>query len=215
MKFKRNKRSKPCKRNKPIKRQSKLLIKLSSWNSYIDEAYQLESLLAKKPKQLQIEFVGSGEIPADTALLMRSMILKRSPRTRIITNARSSLIGPTVLVWLMGDIRHLREDAQLRFRPSGPFGGQDAPVAWRDRCTCDECEIDEQNYIRVLHAINQFLPVNELAGQQIEIAVLKQFGLVENEKVDTFLAAAFGRDKERGEKQRPSRSKEPAKEAAT
>src|SRR5579862_6159234 len=113
-----SKRTKNTKRIKTVKRQSKLLIKLRSWSSFIDEAFQLESMLAKKPKQLQIEFVGSGEIPADSALLMRSMILKRSPQTRITTNARSSLLGPTVLIWLLGDTRQLREDAQLRFRPA-------------------------------------------------------------------------------------------------
>jgi hypothetical protein len=207
-------KSKRTKRTRAVKRQSKLLIKLRSWGGFIDEAYQLESLLAKKPKQLHIEFVGSGEIPADTALLMRSMILKRSPQTRIITNARSSLLGPTVLIWLLGDTRHLREDAHLRFRPAGPFGPDDAPVAWKDRCACDECEIEELDYIRVLQAINEFLPAKELAGQPIEISVLKQFGLVENEKVDSFLASAFGRDKKRGEEQRVSRPKELAKEAA-
>jgi hypothetical protein len=48
-----------------------------------------------------------------------------------------------VLIWLLGDTRHFREDAQLRFRPSGPFGPEDAPVTWEDRCTCDECEIED------------------------------------------------------------------------
>ena len=205
---------KRIKRNKSVKRQSKLLIKLASWGSFIDEAYQLESLLAKKPKQLQIEFVGSGEIPADTVLLMRSMILKRSPQTRIITNARSSLLGATALIWLLGDTRHLREDAQLRFRPAGPFSPDDAPVAWKDRCTCDECEIEEQDYIRILQAINEFLPAKELAGQPIEISVLKEFGLVDNEKVDELLATAFGREKERSQKLQPVVKTELDKEAS-
>src|SRR6516165_1222604 len=95
-------------RTKATKRHSKLLLKLRSWGSYIDEAYQLESLLAKRPARLQIEFVGSGEIPADSALLMRSMLLKRSPRTRIVTNARSSLQGATAIIWLLGDKRSIR-----------------------------------------------------------------------------------------------------------
>jgi hypothetical protein len=207
-------KSKRKKRTKAVKRKSKLLLKLGSWGNYIDEAYQLESLLGKKPRQLQIEFVGSGEIPADTALLMRSMILKRSPQTRIVTNARSSLLGPTVLIWLLGDTRHLRQDAQLRFRPAGPFEPEDAAVAWKDRCTCDECEIEERDYVRVLQAINEFLPVKELAGQPIEVPVLKQFGLVDNETVDSFLATAFRGDKERSENQRASSRKELAKEAS-
>src|SRR5262245_66051434 len=106
-------------RTKTTKRHSKLLLKLRSWGGYIDEAYELESLLAKKPARLQIEFVGSGEIPADSALLMRSMILKRSPRTRIVTNARSGLRGATLLIWLLGDTRLIREDASFHLRPAG------------------------------------------------------------------------------------------------
>lgn len=201
-------KSKRIKRIRTQKRQSKLLIKFRSWDSFIDEAYQLESLLARKPRQLQIDFAGPGEIPADTALLMRSMMLKRSPQTRIVTNARSSLLGSTVLIWLLGDTRHIREDAQLRVRPAGPFRPANATVAWNDRCTCDECEIEEHDYIQVLQAINEFLPVKELAGQSIEVSVLKQFGLVENEKVDSFLATAFRGHRERRGKQRASRRKE-------
>src|SRR5437764_10206675 len=126
-------KAKQTKRRKQTKRHSKLLLKLRSWGSYIDEAYQLESLLAKKPARLQIEFVGSGEIPADSALLMRSIILKRSPQTRIVTNARSSLQGATALIWLLGDTRMIREDARLHFRPAGPFVADEVTTGWKDR----------------------------------------------------------------------------------
>jgi hypothetical protein len=207
-------KTKRTKRNKSIKRSSKLVLKLSSWGNYIDEAYQLETILARKPARLQIEFVGSGEIPADSALLMRSMILKRAERTRIITAARSSLLGPTVLIWLLGDTRLIREDARLSFRPAGPFVSSDAPVAWKDRCTCESCEMEEQDYITVLQAINEFLPVKELAGRPVETSDLKQFGLIDNQKVDDLLASAFRREKERGQKKPPTAEKELAKEAS-
>ena len=36
-------------------------------------------------------------------------------------------------------------------------------------------------------------PVKELAGRLIHLPVLRQFGLVENEKVDGFLASAFAK----------------------
>jgi hypothetical protein len=145
---------------------------------------------------------------------MRSMILKRSERTRIVTTARSSLLGSTVLIWLLGDTRLIREDARLNFRPAGPFVPSDAPVAWKDRCTCESCEMEEQDYITVLQAINEFLPVKELAGRPVETSVLKQFGLIDNQKVDDLLANAFRREKERGQKQRPTAEKELAKEAS-
>ena len=168
------------KRTKGAKRHSKLLLKLSSWGNYIDEAYQLESMLAKKPARLQIEFVGSGEIPPDSALLMRSMLLKRSPQTRIVTNARSSLQGATLLIWLLGDTRLIREDARFHFRPAGPFVADDASTGWKDRSCFDADDMEEEDYVRVLHAINEFLPVKELAGRPVEASVLKEFGLIDN-----------------------------------
>ena len=196
-------------------RLSKLLLKLRSWGNFVDEAYELESLLAKKPRRLQIEFVGCGEIPPDSALLMRSMMLKRSPRTRITTNARSSLQGATVLIWLLGDKRQIREDARFHLRPAGPFVPEAASKTWRDRGFFDPDEMEEEDYIRVLHAINEFLPVKELAGKPVEVSVLKEFGLIGNEGNDRLLATAFGRVKERREKSRTSHQKEMLKAANT
>jgi hypothetical protein len=200
------------KRTKNTKRHSKLLLKLRSWGAFIDEAYQLESLLRKKPARLKIEFVGSGEIPADSALLIRSMILKRSPRTRIVTDARSSLQGATALVWLLGDKRLIREDARLHFRAAGPFVADEVSTRWRDRSFFHDEDMEEEDYIRVLHAINEFLPVKELAGRPVEVSVLKEFGLIDNEKTDGLLATAFGRGKERHEKPRTSKKQTLMKE---
>jgi hypothetical protein len=202
------------KRTKGAKRHSKLLLKLSSWGNYIDEAYQLESMLARKPARLQIEFVGSGEIPPDSALLMRSMLLKRSLKTRVVTNARSSLQGATLLIWLLGDRRLIREDARFHFRPAGPFVADDASTRWQDRNFFDADDMEEEDYVRVLHAINEFLPVKELAGRPVEASVLKEFALIDNEGVDGLLTTAFGRGKERREASRTSPKKELLKEAS-
>lgn len=202
------------KRSRGAKRHAKLLLKLRSWGNYIDEAYQLECMLAKKPARLQIEFVGSGEIPPDSALLMRSMLLKRSPRTRIVTNARSSLQGATLLIWLLGDTRLIREDARFHFRPAGPFIADDTSTGWKDRRFFDADDMEEEDYVRVLHAINEFLPVKELAGRPVEASVLKEFGLIDNAGFDGRLATAFGREKERREKRPTSNKKELLKAAS-
>jgi hypothetical protein len=214
MKGRMKSKRKRTKRTRSVKRPSKLVLKLRSWGNYIDEAFQLETLLAKKPARLQIEFVGPGEIPADSALLMRSMILKRSERTRIVTHARSSLQGATVLIWLLGDTRLIREDARLSFRPAGPFVTDDAVTVWKDRSFFDDDDMEKDDYVRVLQAINEFLPVKELAGRPVEMSVLKEFGLVDNAKVDDLLAIAFGREKERSQKLQPTVKKELAKEAS-
>ncbi len=201
-----------AKRTKRARRHPKLLLKLCSWENYLDEAYQLETMLAKKPARLEIEFVGRGGIPPDSALLMRSMLLKRSPKTHLTTNARSSLQGGAVLVWLLGDTRLIREDARVCFRPAGPFVADEASTAWKDRSFSDEEDMEEEDYVRVLHAINEFLPVKELAGRPIEASVLKDFGLIDNEAVDGLLATAFGRVKKRREVPRTSTKQAPIKQ---
>src|SRR5437762_2549962 len=96
-------------------------VEVWSYGNYVERIVDLERALAKKPRVLRIEIVGTGEIPADVALRFRSVLMERSPKTRIVTNARSSLQG---------------------------------------------------------------------------VPVLRQFGLIENEKVDHFLAAAFSKSSE-------------------
>ena len=166
---------------------------------YIDRIAQLERALAKKPRALQIDMIGIGEISADSALLIRSILANRSPDTQIITNARSSLQGGSVLVWLLGDRRLIRHDARLFFRRTTlTETGEMVPNdVWKESehkpWESSEIDPEEGDYAKVLQAINEFLPVKELAGRLIHVPVLRQFGLVENEKVDDFLATAFGK----------------------
>ena len=166
---------------------------------YIERIAQLERALAKKPRALQIEMIGVGEISADSALLIRSILANRSPDTQIITNARSSLQGGSVLVWLLGDRRLIRDDARLFFRRTTlTETGEMVPNdIWKESehkpWESSEIDPEEGDYAKVLQAINEFLPVKELAGRFIHVPVLRQFGLVENEKVDGFLATAFGK----------------------
>jgi len=170
---------------------------------YIERIAELERALAKKPGVLHIELVGTGEIPADVALRFRSALMERSPKTRIVTNARSSLQGGSVLLWLLGDRRTIRDDARLYFRRTtlSPDDEVQEHGAWKDdepkyRDSYSEIDPDEGDYARVLEVINEFLPVREMAGRLIGVPVLRQFGLIENEKVDSFLATVFSKSSE-------------------
>jgi hypothetical protein len=182
------------------RRQFQLKIMSYGNSYYIDRIPQLERVLSRKPRVIQIDMIGTGEIPADSALLIRSVLMARSPKTRVITNARSSLQGGSVLVWLMGDKRIIRDDAQLYFRHAewsedddvqSNHIGQKWGHGYRD--SFSEIDPDEADYVRVLQRINEFLPVKELAGRPIGTPVLRQFGLVDSEAWDRFLANAFGK----------------------
>ena len=177
-----------------------LLLPQYAGSYYLKRAIQLESALARKPKVLHLAMMGEGEIPADTALLIRSILTNRSPRTQLVTNARSSLQGGSVLVWLLGDHRIIRDDARVFFKRS-PLADEDpveiyagldaAEPKYKDSYTSVDPE--DADYERVLQLINEFLPVNEFAGRIVNVSVLREFGLVPNAQVDGVLAAAFGK----------------------
>lgn len=167
---------------------------------YIGQVPKLEAAVRRKPRTLQINMIGTGEVPPDWAMYIRTVLLNRSPRTRIITNARSSLQNGSVLVWLLGDQRIIRSDARIYFRPTtlSDEDQKEQDGMWKDsepkyRDSYSEIDPGECDYARVLQRINEFLPVKELAGRIVGVPVLRQFGLVENERVDEFLAGAFGK----------------------
>ena len=183
---------------KPSTRRLRHIQLAVSYGNYLEWIPKLEKLLRQKPRAVQVDIVGSGEIQADAALRIRAALLERSPKTHIIMNARSSLQGGSVMIWLLGDERKIRDDARIFFRRADlPDNAEADPHSdWRNaeyRDSFSEIDPDEGDYARVLEVIDEFLPVKELAGRLIGVAVLKQFGLVENNHVDGFLANAFAK----------------------
>lgn len=165
---------------------------------YIERIAALERALARKPLQLQIDMLGEGEIPADWALLIRSILNQRAARTRVTTNARSSLQNGSVLVWLLGDCRIIRDDARIFFRRANVSENTNSEPekVWDEDDmkyvdSFSEADPDEADHAKVLQHINEFLPVKELVGRVIDVPTLRQFGLAENDKLDSFLATAF------------------------
>lgn len=180
-------------------------LKLPSYDGsyYIKRALKLEAALRLKPKVLQIEMIGEGEIPADTALLIRSILLSRPRGVQLLTNARSSLRGGSVLVWLLGDRRMIRDDARVFFK-SNPladenpvevyagFGG--AESKYKDSYSSFDPE--DVDYTQVLKCINEFLPVRHFAGRIVTVNILREFGLVDNRPVGALPAAMPSKSKQ-------------------
>lgn len=170
---------------------------------FVKRALKLEAVLAEQPKTLRIEMIGEGEIPADTALLFRSILLSRSPGTEVVTHARSSLQGGSVLVWLLGDRRFIRADARVFFKrnplededPVEVYAGLgEAEPKYKD--SYSSIDPEDADHARLLESINEFLPVREFAGRIVSVSVLREFGLVDNERADNALAAAFAKGRE-------------------
>jgi hypothetical protein len=139
------------------------------------------------------------------ALRFRAALRERSPKTQIITQARSSLQGGSVLLWLLGDGRTIRDDARVYFRRTTLSEDDEVQEngVWREhepqyRDSFSGIDPDEGDYARMLQVINEYLPVREMAGRLIGVPVLRQFGLVENEEADNFLATVFSKGQETG-----------------
>jgi hypothetical protein len=188
---------------KPNHTSAKLFqLKLLSYaeRHYIDCVKRLECVLATRPAALRLELIGMGEIPADSALLLRSVLLARAPGTYLVTQARSSLQNGAVLVWLLGETRLIRDDARLYFRravldESDESKSEEEWKAEPDHWGCpSESMPEEGDHAAVLRCIGEYLPVNELAGRLIDVPALRQLGLVDNERMDRFLVSAFSRD---------------------
>lgn len=192
-------------KSQPYERIRDFRLKLTAYGGsyFVKRALKLEAALAEQPKTLRLEMIGEGEIPADTALLFRSILMSRAPGTELVTNARSSLLNGSVLVWLHGDRRFIRDDARVFFK-CNPLADEDpvevyaglgeAEPKYKDSQTAIDPE--DADHARVLELIDQFLPVREFAGRIVNVSVLREFGLVDNEQVDNVLATAFAKSKE-------------------
>jgi hypothetical protein len=164
---------------------------------YIKRTLKLEAALTRKPDILRLEMIGGGEIPADTALLIRSVLMSRSAGIELVTNARSSLQGGSVLVWLLGDQRMIREDARVFFKrnpladenPVEVYAGLgEGQSKYKD--SYSSIDPEDADYERVLKLINEFLPAQQFAGRVVSVNMLREFGLVDNEHVSSLPAPA-------------------------
>ena len=164
---------------------------------YIDRVAALERAVKRKPRRLQIEMLGDGEIDVDWALVIRDVLNQRSAETKLITQARSTLKNGSVLVWLLGDHRLIRADASVFFRRADYSEPDATSQETQDKGSVEyidsysEADPEEANQARVLQLINEYLPVQELVGRMVDVPTLRQFGLIENEKLDALLTSAF------------------------
>ncbi len=110
---------------------------------------------------------------------------------------RSTLKNGSALVWLLGDHRIIRDDARVFFRKADYTEPTVTPQKVWDEDQLEyvdsdsEADPEEATHAKVLQYINEFLPVKELVGRIIDVPTLRQFGLIENDKLDGFLATAL------------------------
>jgi hypothetical protein len=151
----------------------------------------LEGALANTPQDLTIELIGPGILLHDNALMLFEELQNRSSQTRLHVRARTCLIDGAVLLWLAGDTRSMRPDGWIQISampvtPASSGGGLD------DVSILIEDEEPANTDLRSIHKhINEWLPVQEIAGLRLFEADLREFGVLDDTETSKQLAALF------------------------
>jgi hypothetical protein len=130
------------------------------------------------------------------------ILTTKSNGVQIITDAWSSVLGPSILVWLAGDVRRIRPTTNFYFRSL-----QETTSRRRSRRPLLEDDFESMtsdsepevspglnDYKTFLELIDQYLPVDQIAGKFISPAMLSEFGLLEDSPLDNLLNKVLTKD---------------------
>jgi hypothetical protein len=151
----------------------------------------LEGALANTPQDLTIELIGPGILLHDNALMLFEELQNRSSQTRLHIRARTCLIDGAVLLWLAGDSRSMRPDGWIQISAL-PVTPQSSGREFDDGSILIEEEEPAHTDLRSIHKhINEWLPVQEIAGLRLFEKDLREFGVLEDTETSNQLAALF------------------------
>ena len=154
----------------------------------------LEGALANEPQDLTIELIGPGILLHDNALMLFEELRNRPSHTRLHMRARTCLIDGAVLLWLVGDTRSMRSDGWIQVSampvaPASSGGGID------NVSILIEDEEPANTDLRSIHRhIDEWLPVQEIAGLRLFESELREFGMLDDAETSKQLAALFHAD---------------------
>ena len=127
----------------------------------------------------------------DTALMLHEEIRTRPEGTHIHARARTCLIDGAILLWLAADTRSMRNDTwiQLSQLPEQfSFGGnEDYPNSIR----ASEETPSATDFRTIVRYIDEFLPVQEIAGFRLFEPDLRELGILDDTDESNRLAKFF------------------------
>lgn len=151
----------------------------------------LEGALANTPRDLTIELIGPGILLHDNALMLFEELQNRSSQTRLHIRTRTCLIDGAILLWLAGDSRSMRPDGWIQISAL-PIAPQSSGGEFDDGSILIEEEEPANTDLRSIHRhINEWLPVQEIAGLRLFEADLREFGVLDDTETSKQLAALF------------------------
>jgi hypothetical protein len=151
----------------------------------------LESAFSRAPTELTIELIGPGILLHDNALMLFEEIRNRPAHIRLHMRARTCLLDGAILLWLAGDTRSMRADGwiQLSAMPGIPAERDSAGLG--GAILIDDEEPAHTDLRAVISHIDEWLPVQEIAGLRLFETDLREFGLLDDAASEEQLTAYF------------------------
>ena len=155
---------------------------------------QLISVLENKPKSVTLRLIVPHHLQPDSALILEAVLASRGGGMPITTEAWSPVLGPSVLLWLKGNVRLIRRTDYLYFRllSEAKRRKQHRPL-WEDDFNFMDgyaepgINLCVTDYETVLRPVGEFPPVDQLADKIITPDMLKELGLLGGGPLDDLL----------------------------
>jgi len=155
----------------------------------------LESAIEKEVPIFTLELIGPSVMASDKALLLYDALMQRNPKTRLITYARSCLLDATVLLWLAGDERRIREttwvqmDSLERLLDTQPWKNPEVARRKNSKFVTEPAWVTD--YRTAAQLLNEYLPLEEVADRPIYKEELEEMGLLTSSEEERYLAECF------------------------
>jgi len=156
----------------------------------------VRNVLERRPKSFRWEIFGfCGQTP-DTCLLMWDLLKSRDPSTRLVVDAKTSLIDSQLLYVLAADEFLFSSSRCFRFCSSERY---EALMAKAKRFDSQFIEKVGENpcvfeYRKFLEILDQYLPVDQLADRVWPFEKVREFGLGVTSAEEESFRALFGND---------------------
>jgi hypothetical protein len=142
---------------------------------------EIKRALSFNPQHLTIELIGIANPSHDGCMACFDLLQEEQQKgLKITTVARSSLMGGSVLVWLAGNQRKIRDNAYFVLDPL------EADPPWKEQ------SIWKSDYRELLGKMNQFFAVSEFIGKRRPLKELQDYGLMNSIQQEKKLASLFG-----------------------
>lgn len=159
---------------------TKTSIHLDLFQTEFDETFsRVKKALQTTPDLLEIDLIGKGNVMSpDDTLVLYYFVKERDPKTKILVNCRTSLMGAHILLLLMADYRTVRKGTTLWFDDPARLGEEDYISKLKEiRYTQAKLQT-YYDYLHVCALASEYLPLEEIVDRRFPLERLADYGLL-------------------------------------